>query len=50
MNKLQYRKKLGGTACISAEEGTVSLIKEGLQLNPDSLVQLRLMNPTHIVL
>ncbi len=35
--QLQYRKKLGGTACISAEEGTVSLIKEGLQLNPDRL-------------
>lgn len=35
--QLQYRKKLGGTACISAEEGAVSLIKEGLQLNPDVL-------------
>ena len=35
--QLQYRKKLGGTACISAEEGAVSLIKEGLQLNPDRL-------------
>ena len=35
--QLQYRKKLGGTACISAEEGTVPLIKEGLQLNPDRL-------------
>ena len=35
--QLQHRKKLGGTACISAEEGTVSLIKEGLQLNPDKL-------------
>ena len=35
--QLQYRKKLGGTVCISAEEGTVSLIKEGLQLNPDRL-------------
>lgn len=35
--QLQHRKKLGGTACISAEEGAVSLIKEGLQLNPDKL-------------
>ena len=35
--QLQHRKKLGGTACISAEEGAVSLIKEGLQLNPDRL-------------
>ncbi len=35
--QLQHRKKLGGTACISAEEGAVSLIKEGLQLNPDVL-------------
>ena len=35
--QLQYRKKLGGTACISAEEGAVSLVKEGLQLNPDRL-------------
>ena len=35
--QLQYRKKLGGTACISAEEGAVSPIKEGLQLNPDVL-------------
>ena len=35
--QLQYRKKLGGTACISAEEGAVSLIKEGLHLNPDVL-------------
>lgn len=26
--QLQYRKKLGGTACISAEEGSISLIKE----------------------
>ena len=35
--QLQYRKKLGGTACISAEEGAISLIKEGLHLNPDRL-------------
>lgn len=35
--QLQHRKKLGGTACISAEEGSVPLIKEGLQLNPDRL-------------
>ena len=35
--QLQYRKKLGGTACISAEEGSISLIKEALQLNPDAL-------------
>ena len=35
--QLQHRKKLGGTACISAEEGAVSLIKEGLDLNPDVL-------------
>lgn len=35
--QLQYRKKLGGTACIIAEEGSVSLIKEGLQLSPDVL-------------
>ena len=35
--QLQHRKKLGGTACISAEEGALSLIKEGLQLNPDRL-------------
>ena len=35
--QLQHRKKLGGTACISAEEGAVPLIKEGLQLNPDVL-------------
>ena len=35
--QLQYRKKLGGTACISAEQGSVSLIKDALQLNPDKL-------------
>ena len=35
--QLQYRKKLGGTACISAEEGSISLIKEALQLSPDAL-------------
>ena len=35
--QLQYRKKLGGTACISAEQGSVSLIKEALQLSPDKL-------------
>ncbi len=35
--QLQYRKKLGGTACISAEQGSVSLIKDALQLSPDKL-------------
>ncbi|WP_455135877.1 permease, partial [Veillonella parvula] len=35
--QLQYRKKLGGTAIISAEEGSEPLIKEPLQLNADEL-------------
>lgn len=35
--QLQYRRKLGGTACISAEQGSVSLIKDALQLSPDKL-------------
>ena len=43
--QLQYRKKLGGTACISAEQGSVSLIKDALQLSPDKPVSY-----THLTL
>lgn len=35
--QLQHRKKLGGTALISAEEGSVKLAKEPLQLDSDAL-------------
>lgn len=42
--QLQHRKKLGGTALISAEEGSTKLIKEPLVLNPD---QLSAINPSH---
>lgn len=35
--QVQHRKKLGGTALISAEEGHVPLVKEPLQLNADEL-------------
>ena len=48
--QLQYRKKLGGTACISAEQGSVSLIKDALQLALINSVQSRLINMTPIVL
>lgn len=42
--QLQHRKKLGGTALISAEEGYTKLTKEPLVLNPD---QLSAINPSH---
>ncbi|ETS91597.1 permease [Veillonella sp. AS16] len=40
--QLQHRKKLGGTALISAEEGSTKLIKEPLVLEPD---RLSVINP-----
>ena len=49
--QLQYRKKLGGTACISAEQGSVSLIKDALyNLALINSVQSHLINLTPIVL
>ena len=42
--QLQHRKKLGGTALISAEKGSTKLIKKPLVLNPD---QLSAINPNH---
>ncbi len=45
--QIQHRKKLGGTALISAEEGSVELIKKPLQLDADTLsaISLRIHPP-----
>ena len=44
--QIQHRKKLGGTALISAEEGSVELIKKPLQLDADTLSAISPTNPS----
>ena len=44
--QVQYRKKLGGTALISAEEGSVELIKKPLQLDADTLSTISPADPS----
>ena len=45
-NKYNTVKKLGGTALISAEEGSVELIKKPLQLDADTLSAISPTNPS----
>ena len=44
--QIQHRKKLGGTALISAEEGSVELMKKPLQLDADTLSTISPTNPS----